>query len=235
MYPLPLFPFLIALALACLARAVSHDLKLFQSVTPPRGWDHIGRAPSSHIIQLRIALPQLRFLELERHLAEISDPSHARYGAHLSKEEVEELVAPHPSSVDAVYEWLSSHGIQREACYRSPAGDWVTVHVPVARAEKMLGTVRHSLAHPRPDWEWRVEYPRVCRNSVCGNMTGTGMSSCARPNIAYQRTSHSISSSSSRRRRSIVSKGSVRTSVSPPLLRLPLSQLTKKSLSLALP
>ncbi|KAH9959841.1 tripeptidyl peptidase A [Russula dissimulans] len=151
MYPLrvPLFPFLIALALVCLARAVSLDLKLFQSVTPPRDWNDIGRAPASHVIQLRIALPQPRFPELERHLAETSDPSHARYGAHLSKEEVEELVAPHPGSVDAVHGWLASHGIQREARHQSPAGDWVTMRVPVAQAEKMLETEFRLWKHVR--------------------------------------------------------------------------------------
>jgi len=101
----------------------------------------MGRAPSEHVIQLHIALPQPRFPELEQHLAEISDPFHERYGDHLSKEQVEELVAPHPSSVDAVHEWLAGYGIRSKACHRSPAGDWVTVYVPVAQAEKMLGTV----------------------------------------------------------------------------------------------
>jgi len=41
---------------------------------------------------------------------------------HLSKEEVEEFVAPHPSSVDAVHEWLVSHGIGSEARHPSPQG-----------------------------------------------------------------------------------------------------------------
>jgi tripeptidyl-peptidase-1 len=35
------------------------------------------------------------FNELERELYEVSDPSHARYGQHLSPEEVNSLVAPH--------------------------------------------------------------------------------------------------------------------------------------------
>jgi tripeptidyl-peptidase I len=103
----------------------------------------MGRAPSEHIIQLRVALPQPRFPELERHLAEISDPFHERYGEHMSKEQVEELVAPHPTSVDAVSKWLATHGIRSKACHQSPAGDWVTVNVPVAQAEKMLSTVGH--------------------------------------------------------------------------------------------
>lgn len=138
------FSFLFALFLVSLSSAAPRHLKLRQSVTPPHHWINIGRAPSAHIIQLRIALPQPRFPELERHLAEISDPFHERYGEHLSKEEVEELVAPLPSSVDAVHEWLTSHDIGSDARHPSPAGDWVTVYVPVAQAEKMLSTVCHG-------------------------------------------------------------------------------------------
>jgi tripeptidyl-peptidase I len=119
----------------------------------------LGRAPSTHVIQLRIALPQPRFPELEWHLAEISDPFHERYGEHLSKEEVEELVAPHPSSLDAVREWLASHGIRSEACHQSPAGDWVTVHVPVAQAEEMLGTVCRGCLMAAS--YFKLKYPRV--------------------------------------------------------------------------
>jgi hypothetical protein len=137
------FSFLLVLFLSSLSSALRH-IKLRQSVTPPHHWINLRRAPSAHIIQLRIALPQPRFPELERHLAEISDPFHERYGEHLSKEEVEELVAPHPISVDAVHEWLVSHGIGSDARHPSPAGDWVTVYVPVAQAEKMLSTVCHG-------------------------------------------------------------------------------------------
>ncbi|KAH9983545.1 tripeptidyl peptidase A [Russula compacta] len=131
-------PLLVSLLFICLVSATSRGLKLRQSITPPREWIRVGRAPGVHIIQLRIALIQPRFPELERHLTEISDPFHTRYGEHLSKEEVEDLVAPHSSSIVAVYEWLADHGIQREACHKSPAGDWITVRVPVAQAEKML-------------------------------------------------------------------------------------------------
>jgi tripeptidyl-peptidase-1 len=138
------FSFLSLFLVPLSSSAAPHHLKLRQSVTPPRHWIRLGRAPSAHIIQLRIALPQPRFPELERHLAEISNPFHGSYGEHLSKEEVEELVAPHPSSLDAVREWLASHGIRSEARHQSLAGDWVTVYVPVAQAEEMLGTVCHG-------------------------------------------------------------------------------------------
>lgn len=78
-----------------------------------------------------------------------SDPFHERYGQHLSKEEVESLVAPHADSIHTVNEWLASHGLVGDSLSRSPAKDWVTVKVPVSLAEEMLRTVR-LLEHIAP-------------------------------------------------------------------------------------
>jgi tripeptidyl-peptidase-1 len=96
---------------------------------------------------LKIGLPQPNFDVLEKHLYEVSDPSHSRYGQYLSKAEVEALVAPHPESLDLVNDWLASHGIGEEDMIRSPAQDWVTVTVPVRLAEKMLDTTYHVWTH----------------------------------------------------------------------------------------
>ncbi len=71
-----------------------------------------------------------------------SDPFHDRYGQHLSQEEVNELITPHPDSIDQVNEWLASHGLSEEEFNRSPAHDWVKVKVPISLAETMLDTVR---------------------------------------------------------------------------------------------
>lgn len=70
-----------------------------------------------------------------------SDPFHERYGAHLSQDEVNELIAPPSESVDRVKAWLASHGIPEDNLSYSPAGDWVKVTVPVSLAEDMLDTV----------------------------------------------------------------------------------------------
>lgn len=137
------FRFLVMVALASVASCTTGALKLRQVIEPPRNWVNLGPAPSSHIIPLRIGLHQSRFFELEQHLAEISDPFHPRYGKHLSKEDVEALVAPHSNSTKAVDKWLENYGISKQACHYSPAGDWVTVHLPVMQAEEMLGTVSH--------------------------------------------------------------------------------------------
>ena len=116
-------------------------LKLKESIPPPRNWIDLGPAPPTQLIPLRIALPQERFDELERHLYEMSDPNHSRYGQHFMKEQVEELVRPHHESVQAVDAWLAEYSIPEDAVRHSSAGDWVTAVVPVALAEEMLDTV----------------------------------------------------------------------------------------------
>ena len=115
--------------------------RLKEEVVPPRGWVKLFNPPSSHTIRLRIGLPQLKFDELEKHLFEISDPNHHRYGKHLSKAEVEALVAPHKNSIDMVDGWLESFAIPRSHIARSPANDWITVNISLSLAEEMLNTV----------------------------------------------------------------------------------------------
>lgn len=127
--------------LALQRQGVDYNYKVKERTAPPRGWQKISSAPADHIIHLRIGLPQSRFDELERHLYEISDPFHSRYGQHLSKAEVEELVAPHGASLDLVDEWLGAFGLGEEDFTRSSAKDWVTVKVPISVAEQMLNTV----------------------------------------------------------------------------------------------
>lgn len=115
--------------------------KVKETIIPPIGWVKYSVPPPDHTIVLRIGLPQPNFHVLEKHLYEVSDPDHERYGAHLSKDEVEALVAPHQESVDLVNEWLQSYGIGENDVVRSPAKDWVTLKIPVILVEKMLDTV----------------------------------------------------------------------------------------------
>ena len=117
----------------------TYDIK--EEVNSPRGWVKHSRPPADHSIVLRIGLPQPSFHLLEKNLYEVSDPGHDRYGQHLSKAEVEALVAPHQESIDLVNEWLGTFGINEESLVRSPARDWLTLKVSVSLAEKMLDTV----------------------------------------------------------------------------------------------
>ncbi|CDO69652.1 hypothetical protein BN946_scf184851.g40 [Trametes cinnabarina] len=117
----------------------------------PRGWELHGPAPADYTFDMRIGLKQDKFDDLVSALYEVSDPSHAKYGQHLTKEDVAALVAPHPDSVDLVESWLSTHGLDPLAGKRSHAGDWVTIRVSVAQAEKMLGTKYNVYRHGNSD------------------------------------------------------------------------------------
>ncbi|KAJ7734044.1 subtilisin-like protein [Mycena maculata] len=130
---------LLPLVVLAFAQDCEHKVKE-QLVAPPRGWTLHGPAPLDHLVKLCIALPQSNFAAMEDHLYQISNPSHERYGQHLSNKQIEGLVAPRPESIDAVNEWLASHGIGGGDVGRSPAGDGLTIKIPVLLAEKMLDT-----------------------------------------------------------------------------------------------
>lgn len=121
------------------AKECAYNVK--ERIEAPRGWVKHSKPRPDHRIVLRIGLPQPNFSQLEKHLYEVSDPDHERYGQHLSKAEVEQLVAPHQESVDSVNDWLLSFGLKEDDLVHSPARDWVTIKVPVSLAEKMLDTV----------------------------------------------------------------------------------------------
>jgi len=124
----------------------------------PKGWVEVGRPPADHLLKINLGLRQDRFDELLGHLYEVSDPEHhrcvlihdsfdqcsdisgtPRYGNHLSKEEVDELIAPSSTTVESLEAWLAYHDIDPiSSLSRTDAGDWMTITVPIGKVEKML-------------------------------------------------------------------------------------------------
>ncbi|KAL0581860.1 hypothetical protein V5O48_000228 [Marasmius crinis-equi] len=140
--------------IALLALTISPSLasspsssKLKERIYPPRNWVQQSRPSPDTQIELRFGLVQQNFSGLERRLYEVSDPTHEKYGQHLSKAEVEELIAPRPESVELVMEYLSSFGVDRGNVEMSSAGDWVFVSVPIGVAEGLLDTTYHVWRH----------------------------------------------------------------------------------------
>ncbi|KZT24082.1 subtilisin-like protein [Neolentinus lepideus HHB14362 ss-1] len=116
-------------------------------VTIPNGWIDVGAPPADHIINLKIGLKQHGFEDLLAMLHEISDPFHPKYGQHLSKREVDDLVAPHESTHATVREWLYGHGIDLASIHYSPAKDWLSLDVPLSTAESLLSASYRSYQH----------------------------------------------------------------------------------------
>ncbi len=72
-----------------------------------------------------------------------------RYGAHLTKEQVADLVAPDPDALELVNSWLGHHGVSSSMTSMTHGGSWLTVNgVPVSQANDLLSAsyqlYRHS-------------------------------------------------------------------------------------------
>ncbi|KAF8576677.1 family S53 protease-like protein [Ramaria rubella] len=121
------------------ANPLARNLVLHEQIDgAPEGFVLSGPASDATSLNLRIALVSNDMAGLENALYDVSTPSSALYGQHLSKEEVETFVAPKPESVSAVNEWLSANGLTASTV--SPAGDWLSVSIPVSKANDLLGT-----------------------------------------------------------------------------------------------
>ncbi|RDI78626.1 hypothetical protein Vi05172_g11355 [Venturia inaequalis] len=104
----------------------------------PRKWDRIAPAPPNHMITLQIGLRQGKADEVLQNLKEVSDPRHPRYSQHLSDVEVAALVKPTSETSQLVDSWLGENGISLDTVRYSPAGDWLSLSVPVHKANSLL-------------------------------------------------------------------------------------------------
>ncbi|KAF8271587.1 subtilisin-like protein [Lactarius quietus] len=106
----------------------------------PQNWETLGSPSSNTTIDLHIALvPQYENALIDA-LYEVSTPGHPKYGEHLPKEQVAQLVAPHPETLQLINSWLEHHGILPSAVSVTHGGGWLTITgVPVSRANEMLG------------------------------------------------------------------------------------------------
>ncbi|KAF4624138.1 hypothetical protein G7Y89_g14035 [Cudoniella acicularis] len=164
-----MFCFATLLSIAVAAKAVTASP--IRSRTPysvkethfvPRGWRQVEDAPQG-LINLNIGLKQGQFEELDRHLYEVSDPDHERYGQHLSMEHVNGLIRPTDEALGMVHEWLADNGIDGHGCHYSAAKDWISVPIPVETAERLLHTKYHVYEHEdgsrlvrTPEWSLPV-------------------------------------------------------------------------------
>lgn len=69
---------------------------------------------------------------------DISSPSSPRYGQHLKRHELKELLKPREESATAVLDWLKESGIHTRDITIN--GEWISFVAPVKRAEEMMST-----------------------------------------------------------------------------------------------
>ncbi len=125
---------LLTAALAAFGQCAS---TVFESAPgKPQGWTRLGNASPDHHLKLRIALQQPNEALFERTLYEVSDPAHAQYGRHLSRDALSAMMAPRAESTSAVRSWLRSAGIRDSQVQED--GEWVNLEVTVREASELL-------------------------------------------------------------------------------------------------
>ncbi|KAH8993283.1 subtilisin-like protein [Lactarius hatsudake] len=114
----------------------------------PENWQNLGHPPSGTTIDLHIALKAQNENALIDVLYQVSSPGHPKYGAHLSREEVAELVAPPSDVLELANAWLAHRGIPPSAILTKHGGSWLTViGVPVSRANELLSASYQLYRH----------------------------------------------------------------------------------------
>ncbi|KAH9038462.1 subtilisin-like protein [Lactarius pseudohatsudake] len=100
----------------------------------PRNWESLGHPPSGTTIDLYISLKPQRENALVDALHEVSEPGHSRYRSYLTKEQVAELVAPRPETLELVNSWLEHHGISSSSISTRGGNTLMLKDVPVTQA-----------------------------------------------------------------------------------------------------
>ncbi|KAH8983953.1 subtilisin-like protein [Lactarius hatsudake] len=138
--------------------------------TIPENWESLGLPPADTMIDLNIALKPYRENALIDALNEVSDPRHPRhvfsmpslcifsyvpllryrYGVHLSREQVADIVAPHPDTVQLVHSWLEHHRVTSSSVSVTHGGSSLTVTgVIVSQANDLLGASYQLYTHTK--------------------------------------------------------------------------------------
>lgn len=126
---------LLAGALSAPTRNVLHEKR---SVPLPHKRE---RLDGEAVIPIRLGLRQSNLHTGYERLMDVSHPSSANYGKHLSKEEVHAIFAPADETVDTVMSWLLGTGLFNESDiiqYKNKG--WLAIDMPVKHAESLFGT-----------------------------------------------------------------------------------------------
>ncbi len=104
----------------------------------PEGWRKLREAPAGQQLTFRIALEQPNVALFEQTLYDISTPENSRYGRHLKRNEVKDILRPSTESTAAVLNWLHGAGISNNKI--DDEGDWINFRTTVGQVNKMLNT-----------------------------------------------------------------------------------------------
>ncbi|KAJ7058551.1 subtilisin-like protein [Mycena amicta] len=139
------FARLLGLLSIALAVSASGLVKHEQRKSAPPGFTSKGPAADSHTITLRFALTSNNMAGLHDKLLDIATPGSANFRQWLSQDEVKSFVAPSSDAVNAFNSFASANGLKSSVI--SPYGEWVSVSLPVSKANTLFGAKYTNFTH----------------------------------------------------------------------------------------
>ncbi|KAF8259525.1 subtilisin-like protein [Lactarius quietus] len=187
-------------------RRVKHSWK-----TIPPNWESLGHPPPGTTIHLYIALRPHHEHALIDSLYDVSDPRSPNYGAHLSKEQVAQLVSPHPDTLELVYSWLRNNDIPSSSISTTHSGSCLKVTgLPVVQANELLGASYQRYQHTGTNDTTIIrtigyELPTVLHEHVRTVIPTTHFASTHSPRPTSQRRSVGVTADSDMTSREVLS------------------------------
>jgi tripeptidyl-peptidase-1 len=139
---------LIALmVVAAIARPYQGTYEIFETgPAVPSAWSlkMNSQVNSSQPFKLRIHLKNKNMDSLHQTIMNVSTPNHPSYGKHLTRQQVNDMIAPQQESFDGVMKLLKSYGIENKSSIQS---DWIIVDGTIGDAEKLLQTKYQIYQH----------------------------------------------------------------------------------------
>ncbi|KAF7295211.1 Family S53 protease-like protein [Mycena indigotica] len=111
----------------------------------PPGFTNKGATADSHSLTLRFGLTSNNIPGLHDKLLSISTPGSPEFRKWLTQDEVKSFVAPSADTVKAFNSFASANGLKTTAV--SPFGEWVTVALPVSKANKLFAAKYTNFTH----------------------------------------------------------------------------------------
>ncbi|KAF7368433.1 Family S53 protease-like protein [Mycena venus] len=112
----------------------------------PSGFIRHGAAPANEMITLRVALKSNDVGSLEEKLKSVAAPGSSDFRQWLSMDEVKTFIQPSPETVSAFNAFASANGLTPTVI--SPNGDWVSITLPVSKANQLFAADFETFTHP---------------------------------------------------------------------------------------
>jgi len=171
------------------------DVAAHENRVATKGYVAAERAEESDKLQLTIAVKQRNADLLLRTLYDVSDPGSAKYGHHLTNTEVQAMVAPSSTSVEAVSKWLESAGIT-DFAPATQTSDFIIAKTTVAQAEALFGGQAQYWVYEHAESRTNVTRLRIGDSYTVPNAVATHVDFIT-PTHTFPPTSRASSSATS--------------------------------------